>query len=37
MTLGQTTEFGIYSAAPLELAEINANKTAKLECVWARQ
>jgi len=33
MTLGQTTEFAIYSDAPLELPEIDVNKTVELECI----
>jgi hypothetical protein len=37
MTLGQTTEFAIYSATPIELTEIKAYKTTELECVWAGQ
>ena len=37
MTLGQTTEFAIYSATAIQLPEIKANKTTELECVWPRQ
>jgi hypothetical protein len=37
MTLGQTTEFAVYSGAPFELPEIKATKTTELACVWARQ
>ena len=37
MTLGQTTEFAIYTSKAIELPGIKVNKTIELECVWSRQ